>query len=166
MSDPGERPMARPARISSKHLAGSLKQHPLLQNVLAQGERILHVSRLYESVVPAALFRISRVANFKSGIIVIHADHGAAATKLKQLSRHLTDEFVKRGVECTGIEIRVQDAPNQYNELPAKQRPLSEQALAFMQDAAQKLDSDSPLRRQIETLIERAPRAKGPVKGE
>jgi len=158
--------MARPARSSSKHLAGSLKQHPLLQNVLAQGERILHVSRLYESVVPAALFRISRVANIKSGIIVIHADHGAAATKLKQLPRHLTDEFVKRGVECTGIEIRVQDAPQQYHHSQPKQKPLGEQALAFMQDAAQKLDTDSPLRRQIETLIERAPRAKEPLKGE
>ena len=158
--------MARPPGPGSKHLAGSLKQHPSLQHVLAQGERILRVSRLYESVVPAALFRVSRVANFKSGIVVIHADHCAAATKLKQLSRHLTDELVKRGVECTGIEIRVQDAPQHNTQTVAKQKPLSEQALAIMQNVAQKLGTDDPLRQQIETLIERAPRVGGPVRRE
>jgi hypothetical protein len=155
--------MARHAKTSSQHLAGSLKQHPSLQNVLAHGERILRASRLYEAVAPAALARISRVANFKSGILVIHAEHGAAASKLKQLSRYLTDELVKRGLECTGIEIRVQAAPPKSTHTPATQKPLSERALAFMQSAAEKMGKDTPLRHEIERLIERAPRAEKPL---
>jgi hypothetical protein len=150
--------MARPAKTTSQLLAGSLKQHPSLQNVLAHGERILRASRLYETIAPAALARVSRVANVKSGILVIHADHGAAANKLRQMSRVLTDEFVKRGFECTGMEIRVQAAPHQDHQPTATQKPLSEQALAFMQDAAEKLGSDDPLRARIEFLIARAPR--------
>lgn len=156
--------MARFAKTTSQHLAGSLKQHPSLQNVLAHGERILRASRLYQSIAPAALSRISRIANFKSGTLVIHADHGAAASKLKQMSRYLTDEFVKRGFECTGIEIRVQAAPRQDQPIAAKQKPLSEQALAFMHNAAEKLGKESSLRGQIERLIERAPRAEKPLK--
>jgi hypothetical protein len=158
--------MARYAKTTSQHLSGSLKQHPLLQNVLAHGERILHASRVYESVAPAALLRISRVANVKSGTLVIHADHGAAATKLKQLSRFLADEFSKRGFECTAIDIRVQAAPHAESTTPPRLKPLSKQALTIMQDAAEKLGKESSLRRSIERLIERAPHAPGPVKAE
>ena len=158
--------MARHAKASSQHLSGSLKQHPSLQNVLAHGERILRANRLYESVAPAALLRISRVANVKSGTVVIHADHGAAAAKLKQLSRFLVDELSKRGFECTAIEIRVQATPIHESTSLPRLKPMSKRALAIMQNAAEKLGAGSSLRQKIEHLVERAPRADEPFKAE
>jgi hypothetical protein len=57
--------------------------------VLAHAELLLGLSRRYETIVPAGLGHVSRVANFKSGKVIIHADNGAAAAKLMQMSTSL-----------------------------------------------------------------------------
>lgn len=152
--------MALPKKTGSgnNHLSATLRKNPDAQRVLIQGERILQTARLYQTLAPSALGRVSRVANIKSGVIVIHANHGAAANKLKQMSGFLTDEFAKRGVECTGIDIRVQASVKDSFDTHGTQKPLSKQALAFMRNAAEKMGKDSALRQTIERLIDRAPR--------
>jgi hypothetical protein len=139
-------------------LLSCLDRHPQAAQVLAHAERVLKAERVYQSIAPGALAQVSRVANIKSGIVVIHADHGAAASKLKQQTQYLASQFVKNGLECTGIEVRVQPAPWQDNIICGTEKPISEQALADLGDAARGMPNASPLRAALLRLVQRAPR--------
>ena len=143
--------------LGNKHPAGN-KLPPGLQPILAHGEKILRANRLYESIAPAMLVKVSRIANIKSGLLVIHADHGAAAAKLRQMARFLIQEFEKRGFECNDIDVRVQDALSLPAQAPAKQKPLSEQALTSISKLQDQLPADDPLRAHLAHLVDRAAR--------
>lgn len=129
-------------------------------HVMAHATEVLKAGRIYQQIVPPALARVSRVANFKGGVMIVHAEHGAAANKLKQQATHLIEDFLKRGFECSGIEIRVQPSPIKETVPPATQKPLSEQALTSLSDAAQGMRDGSLLKAKIEYLIQHVARQK------
>jgi hypothetical protein len=52
--------------------------------------------------------RSARVANLKLGKLIIHADNGGVAAKLRQITPTLVDVFHNEAVEVTGIEVKVQ----------------------------------------------------------
>lgn len=142
-------------------LLSCLDRHPQAAAVLAHAERVLKAGRLYQSIAPGVLAQVSRVANIKSGVVVIHADHGAAASKLKQQTQYLASQFIKNGLECTGIEVRVQPTALQDNVICGTEKPISEQALADIGKAAGSMPNASPLRAALLRLIQRAPRPGG-----
>ena len=76
--------------------------------VLAHARLLLRLTRLYQTIAPAHLAAASHLANYKSGIVVIHATSGAVATKLKQLAPTLADGFSRKGIECNGVQVKVQ----------------------------------------------------------
>jgi len=126
--------------------------------VIAHARRLLRLERLYEVAVPGMLTRVSRVANIKSGIVVIHADNGVAAAKIRQIAGRLTDAFSKRGVECSGIEVRVQPSRLTAATPPKTRRPLSRNARACLDDTLASLPADSTLRAALRHLLDRADR--------
>lgn len=126
--------------------------------VIEHARRLLRLERLYEAVVPGMLTRVSRVANIKSGIVVIHADNGVAAAKIRQIAGRLTAEFSKRGINCSGIEVRVQPSRLAAMPLPKTRRPLSRQARACLGDMLAGLPADSTLRAALRHLLDRADR--------
>ena len=147
---------ARGATIKS--VASLLDRDPAGMPLMAHASEVLKAGRIYQQIVPPALARISRVANLRAGVVVIHAEHGAAANKLKQQTSYLIGEFLKKGLDCTGIEIRVQ--PNSIREATpeAHQKPLSERALAALEDAAGKMRPGSPLKERLANLIRQVAR--------
>ena len=147
------------SRASSGKSAYSLLEHaPDAQRVMAHASTILKISRAYQQLVPFALANISQVANFKAGVVIIHTEHGSAANKLKQQTNRLIDEFLKKGIECIGIEVRVQAKAFHETETTTTHKPLSEQALTHMTEAADKMRDGSPLKAKIAYLIEHAAR--------
>ncbi|HRE16712.1 MAG TPA: hypothetical protein PLW86_06520, partial [Rhodocyclaceae bacterium] len=106
----------------------------------------------------AGLGHVSRVANFKQGKVVIHADHGAAAAKLRQFAQSLRDGFLKDGLECKGIEIKVQPLEIPDQSMASTQKPLSAKAGEALTATASHLPKDSPLRTALEHLLDRAAR--------
>jgi hypothetical protein len=151
--------MARKPAAST--VLSCLDRHPQAAAVLAHAELVLRAGRIYQSIAPGALAQVSRVANVKSGTVVIHADHGAAASKLKQQTQHLAGGFKKSGLECTGIEVRVQPSSYQDISMAGSEKPISEQALADIASAAECMPSASPLKAALLRLIARAPRKDG-----
>ena len=120
--------------------------------------RLLHkLGRIYAQVIPEHLGQASRVANFKSGTVVIHADNGAVAVKLRQMAPSLTNEFSKRVAECSGVTVKVQalDIPHQSSEATVK--PLPDGACRSLSSLAESLPA-SPLREALETLLKRSAR--------
>ena len=139
-------------------VASLLDRDPSAMQMMQHASLILKANRLYQQFMPTSLARISRVANIKSGSVIIHTEHGAAANKLKQQTQHLISEFIKKGFECTGIEIRVQATQFSEPEHLPTQKPMSEQAIASLREAANGMRADSPLKAKIDYLIEHAAR--------
>lgn len=129
--------------------AGRLMAHVALLRKLA---------RIYENTAPEHLGQASRVANYKSGTVVIHADNGAVAVKLRQMAPTLAREFSNRGVECSGVQVKVQALEISSHSSTPPHRPLPARAGRELADLAGGMP-DSPLREAIETLLRRSARA-------
>jgi hypothetical protein len=91
------------------------------------------------------------------GVVFIHAENGAVATKLRQIADSLGDEFRKRGTEVNEIRVKVQ--PRSGNPASAD-RPagyaISDKTKRGLTSLADHLPEASPLGKALRTLVERA----------
>lgn len=108
-------------------------------------------------MLPVHLAPAARVANFKRGKVVIHADSGAVAVKLRQLGPRLAAGFNQQGQEVSGIEVRVQPGgricPPRRKILPKK---LGERPKRSLTSLAAGLPEGSPLKAALERLLRSA----------
>jgi len=89
-------------------------------------QRIAALQRLYEVCAPAELIPASRVVGDRGGILMIAADNGAVAAKLRQLAPRLLKNLQKQRAEVTGIHIQVQVFQPVRQPKPAPEKmPLS-----------------------------------------
>lgn len=123
--------------------------------VMAHARLLLKLSRRFEAIAPAAFRHATRVANYKSGIVVIHAENGAVAAKIRQMSRRLCDELSRGGTQCSDIEVKVQPRQSAFQSMPSASKGLSAQARASLGTAASALP-EGPLRRALDQLVRRA----------
>ena len=126
--------------------------------VMAHARLLLKLSRHFEAIAPAGLRHAAHVANFKSGKIVIHADNGAVATKIRQMSQRFCDELSKRGADCTGIEVKVQPREITVQSTTSTQKPLSAKACGVLRSTSENLPK-GPLREALDRLLQRAAKA-------
>ncbi|MFZ2971063.1 MAG: DciA family protein [Ferribacterium limneticum] len=125
--------------------------------VMAHARLLLKLSRRFEAVAPAGLRHSAHVANYKLGTIIIHADNGAVAAKIRQLSQRLSNELSKGGAECSGIEVKVQPRQIPSQSTSSTQKPLSDKAIGILQSTTDKLP-EGPLRKALDNLLKRAAR--------
>ncbi len=120
--------------------------------VLAHARLLIKLAHLYQEIAPGHLGQASSLANYKSGIIVIHAVSGAVAAKLRQLAPTLADGFSKRGIECNGVQVKVQARKIDTQSRTSTQKPLTPRAcleLAGLRDAL----PASPLREALDNFL-------------
>lgn len=139
-------PQSLNSYLSDADGAGRLMAHVALLRKLA---------RIYANTAPEHLGQASRVANYKSGTVVIHADNGAVAVKLRQMAPTLAREFSNRGVECSGVQVKVQALEISGHSTQPVQRTLPSRAARELAELAGGMRA-SPLRAAIETLLRRA----------
>ena len=123
--------------------------------VLAHARLLIKLTHLYQEIAPAHLGKASHLANFKSGIIVIHAVSGAVAAKLRQLAPTLADGFSKRGIECSGVQVKVQANKVGMQSMTSTIKPLSRGASHAIEDLRDSLPN-SPLKMALESLLAHA----------
>lgn len=149
-----------PGNMSSNK-RGLLKDHLAASSPFArlagQAERLRHLQTLLESALPAHLALAARVANLKRGKVVIHADSGAVAVKLRQLGPRLAAGFVQQGQEVSGIEVKVQPT---YRQPPksgkSTHKTLGMQAKRSLTSLIAGLAPESPVRGALERLLKNA----------
>ena len=107
--------------------------------VMSHARLLLKLSRRFAAIAPIGMRSAARVANYKSGIVVIHADNGAVAAKLRQMSRRLSSELSQGGLECSDIAVKVQPRQNLGQSSTSTIKPLSGQAFGIQ---AQNIDLD------------------------
>lgn len=123
--------------------------------VIAHGQLLLKLSRRFKAIAPAGLAQAARVANYKSGKIVIHADNGAVATKIRQMSQRLCDELSKGGPQCSGMEVKVQPRQMPSQSSSSMLKPLSGKAAGTIEATARNLPP-GPLKNALEYLLAHA----------
>ena len=140
-----------------RSLADCLNADAGMARLSAQAGRLLKLQRLYERAIPAALARHGRVANVKSGNIIIHAQNGAVAAKIRQLAPRLAEVFRQEGVDLNEILVRVQPSTLVSEAVNTRIRSsIGEEAKQGLTSLAQKLPQDSPLRKALDRFVERA----------
>jgi hypothetical protein len=73
------------------------------------------------------------------------------------MSQRLGVELSKEGAECSGIEVKVQPRQIPCQSTGSYQKPLSGKAFGTLRSTLETLPA-GPLRKAIETLLERAVR--------
>jgi len=125
--------------------------------VLTHARLLMKLTRLYQEIAPAHLGQSSHLANYKSGIVVIHAVSGAVAVKLRQLAPTLGEGFRARGVECNDVQVKVQARENSTQSITSTQKPLTVQAGREIEALRDSLPP-SPLREALAALLARSAR--------
>lgn len=123
--------------------------------VLAHAKLLIKLARLYQEIAPSHLRQASHLANYKSGILVIHATNSSVAAKLRQLATTLADGFSKRGIECNGVQIKVQAHKTITQSRISTQKPLSAKTFNTLHSLRETLP-DSPLRAALTSLLDRS----------
>jgi hypothetical protein len=140
--------------MTSRSLQEHLASGDSMARLAAHAQRLLQFQRLLEAALPAALRPYARVANFRLGKLLIHAENGAVAAKIRQFGPSLASELCYKEMKVTQIEVRVQARNPSSPRLPHKRPDLpgskQKQGLTTL---AQDLPAESPLRAALERLL-------------
>jgi hypothetical protein len=140
--------------MRSRSVDDCLRADGGLARLTDHADRLLRLQRIFESAVPRPLVRGARVANFKLGRLVVYADNGAIAAKLRQIVPTLRGAFANSAAEVTGIEIKVQPregGPTRRSAVTPV--PLGSHAKQGLTSLADRLPENSPLVRALRRLV-------------
>ncbi len=132
-----------------------------LARLSAHADRLIKLQRVFQEIAPDFLAESSRVANFKLGKVIIHADSGAVAARLAQMLPTLIDGFSQRGAEVTQIQVKVQPnyAAPQHGHFAVGRpcvRPVAEKIKAGLSELAGALPGESPLKAALDRLVKKS----------
>lgn len=140
--------------MAARSLDAYLNSAGGLARLSAHAGRLVKLQRVFEKIAPSYLAASSRVANFKLGKVVIHADSGAVAAKLRQMLPSLLGEFSLEGAEVTEIQVKVQPTHAALQQGSRGVRPVvSAPAKAGLEQLATDLPEDSPLKEALGRLV-------------
>lgn len=126
--------------------------------VLAHAKLLIKLAQMYQELAPMHLSQASSLANYKSGIIVIHAVSGAVAAKLRQMAPTLADGFSKRGIECNDVQVKVQAREFSAQSKTSTLKPLTSRTSIELEGLRDSLPA-SPLRDAVDSLLAHSARA-------
>lgn len=120
-----------------------------LQAYLAAGDSLGHLShraqwlaeleRAYAEAVPERLAEASGVSHLEAGTLVLWAESGAVAAKLRQLAPTLLSRLRKRSSDCTAIRVTVQVQARRDAPRFSVRRRLGAPGAAALQELAETL---------------------------
>jgi|KBSSwiStaDraftv2_1062776.scaffolds.fasta_scaffold1365272_2 hypothetical protein len=139
--------------MNSQLIGSVLRSLRDLEASLVRVKRLTALQRLYAQSVPRELARKSRVAYEREGTVVVTADNGAVAAKLRHLAPRIVLEIVKSVPEVTGIRVEVQvtQPPAARPEPPVEIGP---KGLANLRELRDSLPA-SPLKAALDRLVSR-----------
>jgi len=139
--------------VNSDRIGLLLRQLPELQGLTRQVKRLSALQATLADALPANLAGSVALAIAETGELVLYADNGAVATKLKHLAPRILIFLQQRGIEVTGIRVQMQ-VGIRHNPLPQKQIFLSPEGRKAIQNLAKRIES-SPLKTALEQLSRR-----------
>jgi len=139
--------------MPTKNPCAFLDQAEGIAPLMPQARRLIELRRILATVLPESLARQSSVANVKQGKVIVFAVNGAVATKLRLMSPALLKQLSLRGIEVTGLEVRVQPtAPSA--QVPEKSTKMNSVVASSLADLCEQLP-DSELKSVVDRFARR-----------
>ncbi len=140
--------------MSARKFQSYLGSTATLAALSSQVGRVLELQRQWEKVAPPVLAQACRVSGLQDQVLVLYANNGAIAAKVRQLAPTMLDKFQKRGVEVTAILVRVQARFLAPEQKPIKNLQIGMAGRESLRRLADQL-AHSPLKQALERLLER-----------
>jgi hypothetical protein len=137
-------PFVKVSTMSDKRVGLLLDSLPELQALNRELQQLAALQSALAEMLPGGLATSASVALLKAGELILVADNGAAAAKLKQMAPRLLTSLRQRGYDITGIRLQVQ-VTIRDNPLPQKQISLSSAARQAINSLSEQI-SPSPLK--------------------
>lgn len=125
-----------------------------LAALAGQVARLSELQRLWERLAPPSLAQTCRVSGLRDRVLVLYANNGTVAAKLRQLAPTVLEKFQKNGIEVTSILVRVQAGFRPPRKRPPKSLHLGSAGMGHLRQLAGRLE-DSPLKQVLEAMLER-----------
>jgi len=119
--------------------------------LMPQAKRLIELREILASLLPESLARRCSVANYKQGRVLIFASGGATAAKLKLMLPSLLEEFSRRALEVTGLEVAVQ-APESGDQVFEKTSKMSADTVSQLAELCEQLP-DSELKNAMLRIV-------------
>ncbi len=136
-----------------KNPCAFLNQPDGIASLMPQARRLIELRGILSAVLPPSLARSCSIANYKRGKVVIFAASSAVAAKLKLMRPTLVEQLSQRGVEVTGLEVRVQ-ALDHERQVFEKYSKMSVEAAAKVAELCEQLP-DSELKSALGRIARR-----------
>jgi hypothetical protein len=137
--------------IVTLRLTSILIDNPELRRLTEGAQQIQALQQHYQQFAQPFILNSSRILRLDQHILVIVADNGTVAAKLRQLAPEFIGLFQERGYEVTGIQVEVQ-VRFTPSAASVTKRSLSAHSKQELFDLSEKL-SDSPLKQAIDRLV-------------
>jgi hypothetical protein len=125
-----------------------------LQDLFGQAQTLLRLQRVFVEIAPAALAKSCKVAAIEQKTLVLFADNGAIAAKIKQLLPSLLKKFQQNGVEVTALQVQVQALQTPPKPPKIHRADLSDAAVDSLKGLSGGL-AESPLKTALERMVAR-----------
>lgn len=125
-----------------------------LQDLFDRAQALLRLQRVFVKIAPAALAKSCKVAAIDQKTLVLFADNGAIASKIKQLLPSLLEQFQQNGVEVTALQVQVQALQAVPKPPKIHRADLSDAALDSLTGLSAGL-AESPLKTALERMLAR-----------
>lgn len=126
--------------------------------MVAHGAWLLRLNAILNAALPSGFQGAVRLANVKADRAILLVENGAMAAKLRQMSLRLQATLRTAGVECTGVEIKVQPQETQLKSRDSVAKPLSGTSCQTLLGFAETLPEGDVLRAALERLVRQAAR--------
>jgi hypothetical protein len=136
--------------MSEKRVGLLIDTLPELQALNREIRQLMALQSVLAEVLPGNLATSASVALVKAGEMILFADNGAVAAKLRQMVPRILISLRQRGYEITGIRLQVQVSIRD-NPLPQKQISLSSEARSAIDLLSERLKA-SPLKAALKRL--------------
>jgi len=143
-------PFVKVSTMSDTRVGPLLDSLPELQALNRELRQLAALQKALAEVVPGNLATSASVALVKAGELILVADNGAVAAKLRQMAPRILASLRQRGYDITGIRLQVQ-VRIRDNPLPQKQISMTAGASDAI-DLLSKRLTPSPLTAALKRL--------------
>jgi hypothetical protein len=128
--------------MPTKNPCAFLNQPDGIASLMPQARRLIELRGILSAVLPPSLARRSSIANYKQGKVVIFAASSTVAAKVKLMRPTLVEQLSQRGVEVTGLEVRVQPLDHERQVFEKSSKISAEAAARLARLCEQLPDSE------------------------
>lgn len=120
--------------MSGRPLKDITRQDSHLSRLTAAAQELMALDRAFKKLIPPALAEACRAVRIRDDELVLHADNGIVAARLRMTAPGLLPQLAERGYPASKVKVKV--TLQQAQPKRAKWLAISENALDGMEQAA------------------------------